>query len=102
VAQDPAFPARLPAMVASVALVFIVFLLEPHLARKTGPHPPTAGTEWRGDPAHGRRFLRFARSTGGALESLAPYWMIAALAAVYLLDCLTLRFTDTLRNPSMC
>ena len=31
--------------------------------------------------------------------SVMPFLIVAGLAAIYLLDCLTLRFTDTLRNP---
>jgi rod shape determining protein RodA len=33
------------------------------------------------------------------LQALLPYLLAGGLAAVYLLDCLTLRFTDALRNP---
>jgi rod shape determining protein RodA len=35
----------------------------------------------------------------GRLSALIPYLMVGGLAVVYLLDCLTLRFTDILRNP---
>ena len=33
------------------------------------------------------------------LQSLGPYFMPGGIAVAYLLDCLTLRFTDILRNP---
>ena len=33
------------------------------------------------------------------LSTLVPYLMVGGLAVVYLLDCLTLRITDVLRNP---
>jgi len=49
--------------------------------------------------AAGAAFLVLHRATGGALASLSPYLLVGGLAVVYLIDCLTLRFTDTLRNP---
>ncbi len=39
------------------------------------------------------------RPTTDLLPTSNPYWLVASLALLYLLDCLTLRFTDTLRNP---
>ena len=89
----------LPAMVASVALVFIVFLLDRTWLEKLDLTLPRLVLSGGVILLMAVAFFALRRSTGGALESLAPYWMIAALAAVYLLDCLTLRFTDTLRNP---
>jgi len=43
----------------------------------------------------------FALSRLGAerLAALTPFLLVGGLAMVYLLDCLTLRFTDILRNP---
>ena len=42
----------------------------------------------------------FLRRQAPNLQSvLIPYFLVAGLALIYLLDCLTLRFTDTLRNP---
>jgi rod shape determining protein RodA len=46
------------------------------------------------------RRLGAITATGGAPDAaITPYLVVAALAAVYLLDCLTLRITDILRNP---
>jgi rod shape determining protein RodA len=49
--------------------------------------------------AAGAAYLALHRLAGGALASLSPYLLVGGLAVVYLVDCLTLRFTDTLRNP---
>ena len=46
----------------------------------------------------GAAYVALHRVTGGAVESLTPYILVGGLAVVYLIDCLTLRFTDTLRN----
>jgi rod shape determining protein RodA len=51
--------------------------------------------------------LALIRSQGGAsvaglpgiLSEFAPQWMVMGLTIAYLLDCLTLRITDILRNP---
>jgi rod shape determining protein RodA len=40
-----------------------------------------------------------SRQVSNPQSTLTPYLMVAGLAMLYLLDCLTLRFTDTLRNP---
>ncbi len=49
--------------------------------------------------AAGAAYLLVHRATAGAPASLSPYLLVGGLAVVYLVDCLTLRFTDTLRNP---
>jgi rod shape determining protein RodA len=49
--------------------------------------------------AAGAAYFLLQRATGGDLATLSPYLLVGALAVVYLVDCLTLRFTDTLRNP---
>jgi len=49
--------------------------------------------------AAGAAYLALNRATAGDPASLSPYLLVGGLAVVYLLDCLTLRFTDTLRNP---
>lgn len=49
--------------------------------------------------AAGAAYLLLQRATGGVPASLSPYLLVCGLAVVYLVDCLTLRFTDSLRNP---
>ena len=49
--------------------------------------------------AAGAAYVLLQRATAGVPGALSPYLLVGALAVVYLVDCLTLRFTDTLRNP---
>jgi rod shape determining protein RodA len=44
-------------------------------------------------------FLALRRLPSDLQAALTPYALGASLAAVYALDCVTLRFTDALRNP---
>jgi rod shape determining protein RodA len=93
------FRPDLPAIVISVALVFIVYLLDRTWLEELDLTLPRLALSGGVIVLLAAAFLALSRSSGDALQSLAPYWMIVALAAVYLLDCLTLRFADTLRNP---
>jgi rod shape determining protein RodA len=47
----------------------------------------------------GGAYLLVSRSPILSAPTVEPFLMVAGLAAIYLLDCLSLRFTDTLRNP---
>lgn len=89
----------LPAMVAGVVVVCIVFFLDRAWVRKLNlllPRLLLSGTALlllvMGAVALGRPDVT-------PLKTLIPYVMVAGLAIVYLLDCLTLRYTDTLQNP---
>jgi rod shape determining protein RodA len=93
------FRPLLPPMVISVALVFIVFLSDRTWLEKLDLTLPRLALSAGVILFIVAAFLALRRSTGDAAVGLASYWMVVALAAVYLLDCLTLRFTDTLRNP---
>ncbi len=89
----------LPAMLAGVLFVFIAFFLDRVWLEKLDLPLPrvllsagvilllVAGVVF---PGHAATDL---------LSNTNPYWLVASLALVYVLDCLTLRFTDTLRNP---
>jgi rod shape determining protein RodA len=44
-------------------------------------------------------FLALNRPGGEPSPTPSPYLLVGGVVIVYLLDCLTLRFTDTLRNP---
>lgn len=47
----------------------------------------------------GAAYVMLDGTAAGAPGSLSPYLLVGGLAVVYLVDCLTLRFADTLRNP---
>lgn len=89
----------LPAMVAGVVLVFIVFALDRAWLEELDLPAPRLVLSMVTVllMVVGVLFLR--RQAPNLQSVLMPYLMVAGLALVYLLDCLTLRFTDTLRNP---
>jgi rod shape determining protein RodA len=47
----------------------------------------------------GAAYVALQRASAGASAPLAPYFLVGGLAVVYLVDCLTLRISDVLRNP---
>jgi rod shape determining protein RodA len=93
------FAPDLTAMVVGIALIVLVFLadrawlqdLELLLARLILAVVVlmTAGVAT----------FFISRMEPGRLVTLAPYLMGAGMAAIYVLDCLTLRITDILRDP---
>jgi rod shape determining protein RodA len=93
------FAPDLPAMVAGLILVSFVFLLDHAWLEELDLVLPrvllAAGTSLL--VALG--FLALRSQASDPLTTMAPYLMGAGLAVLYLLDCLTLRFTDALRNP---
>ena len=83
-----------------MALVGGVFVVDRVWIEKLDlPLPRFAGRcRWCWRPP-GPGALSSAAWSRDRLAGLTPYLLVGGLAAVYLLDCLTLRITDTLRNP---
>jgi len=93
------FTPDLPVMLTGLVLVFVVYLVDRAWLKALDLALPrfvlsglVVGTAITG-------IFILSRSAAGLLPVLTPYLMVAGLAVVYLLDCLTLRFSDTLRNP---
>lgn len=93
------FLVDLPAMLLAVLLVACVYLIDrAWIAQIDLPLSRVVAVAAVGVAAAASVF--FLRNLEPSrLESLAPYLLAGGLAAIYLLDCLTLRFSDTLRNP---
>lgn len=89
----------LPAIVTGMVLVFIVFALDRAWLEELDLPAPrlVLSVVVVLLMVVGVLFLR--RQALGLQSVLVPYFSVAGLALIYLLDCLTLRFTDTLRNP---
>jgi cell division protein FtsW (lipid II flippase) len=88
------FRPDLPAMLAGVVLVLAVFLADQFWIRKLDlalPRLVTAGIAAAAAAFGAYLLIRLSIPTS--------FLLVSGLAVVYLLDCLTLRFTDTLRNP---
>lgn len=88
----------LPAVLVGVALVLAVYALDiawledlDLLMARAVPAAVVA-------VLLGATFLVYLRLGAARQAALMPYFMVVWLALAYLLDCLTLRFTDTLRN----
>jgi rod shape determining protein RodA len=92
------FMPDLPIMVAGIAFICIAFLLDRAWLQELDLLPRLVLSAL---VLFGIALLAFALIRPGTDLStgLTPYLMIAGLALIYLLDCLTLRFTDTLQNP---
>jgi len=95
------FAPDLPAAISSILAVFIVFLLDRTWLR--GVDLPLARLGLSVFTLAAVAVVAFVLgrelSAGGLQATVVPYLVGLTLAAVYLLDCLTLRFTDTLANP---
>lgn len=93
------FAPDLPVMVASMAIVFVVFVIDRAWVEKLDLQMPRllAITTVVGAIVVGLYLLN--RQEADRLRALTPALIVGGMAAGYLLDCLTLRFTDTLRNP---
>jgi rod shape determining protein RodA len=88
-----------PAMVAGIVLVWLVFAIDRAWIEKSDL--PTSRWFLAVLVATGTAGAYLAANvlTAGRLSRLTPYLLVSSLAILYLLDCLTLRFADTLRNP---
>jgi rod shape determining protein RodA len=93
------FQADLPAMAVGLLLMVVVFVVD----RTWIEGLDLALGRWLLSLAlvllAGGVYLLVGRSPTLSAPNARPFLMVAGLAAIYLLDCLTLRFTDTLRNP---
>lgn len=89
----------LAAAVSGVLAVFAVFLLDRTWLRKVDLPLARLGLAALVLAALGAAALALGRSESDLQPALIPYLVGLALATVYLLDCLTFRFTDTLANP---
>jgi rod shape determining protein RodA len=92
------FLGDLPVMLAGIVLVIAVFAADrvwlENLNLATGRLALVAGAIL----VAGAAYLALSRSSAGSAPVLDAYLQIGAVAIIYLVDCLTLRFTDTLRN----
>ncbi len=93
------FVPDLPAMVAGVALVFTVFLLDRAWLEELDLPLPRLVLSAVVLLLMAAGLFALRRSDADSLSGMSPYLLVAGLALVYLLDCLTLRFSVTLRNP---
>jgi rod shape determining protein RodA len=93
------FQADLPVMAVGFVLMGLVFVVD----RTWIENLDLAFSRWALSLAlvlvAGGAYLLLSRSPALSAPNVTPFLIVAGLAAVYLLDCLTLRFTDTLRNP---
>jgi rod shape determining protein RodA len=102
VAEGPATPdaylVDFPAMLLGVALVAAVYLLDRAWIEEVDLPLPRALAVAAVIAASVVGVFLLGRLAPDRPEMLAPYLLAAALAVVYLLDCLTLRASDLLRN----
>jgi rod shape determining protein RodA len=91
--------ADLPVMLVGFLLMAVVFVLDRTWLEKLD----LALSRWLLSLAlvvlAGAAYLLVSRSPTLSTPQVRPFMAVAGLAAIYLLDCLTLRFSDTLRNP---
>jgi rod shape determining protein RodA len=108
VSQGPALPASpaleafrsdLAPVAAGIVLVIAVYLLDRSWLEKLDLAFQRLVLVVVVVMAAGAGYLMLQRTMAGATAPLAPYLLVGGLAVVYLVDCLTLRFTEVLRNP---
>ncbi len=93
-----AYLVDLPAMILGVALVTAVYLLDRAWIEELDLRLPRALAVAAVVVASAAGALLLGRLVPDGFEPLTPYLLAGALAVVYLLDCLTLRASDLLRN----
>jgi rod shape determining protein RodA len=89
----------LPVMIAGVAVVFAAYILDRIWVRNLDLVAPRIVASAVVLAAMAATVFLFARSDAGLQDPRAAYLLVIGLALLYLLDCLNLRYTDTLRNP---
>ena len=95
------FAPDLPAIMSCLLAVFIVFFLDRSWLRNIDLPLARLGLSalLLGAMAVAAFVASRSLPAGGLQANVVPYLVSLTLASVYLLDCLTLRFTDTLANP---
>ncbi len=93
------FLPHLPEIATGVVLVFIVFALDRAWLEELDLPAPRLVLSLVVVLLMVVGVLLLRRQAPSLQSMLIPYLLVAGLTLVYLLDCLTLRFTDTLRNP---
>jgi rod shape determining protein RodA len=88
----------LPAILVGVALVLAVYALDMVWIEKVDLPMTRFVLAAVVVVLFGVTALVFVRLGAARQTALMPYFLVVWLALLYLLDCLTLRFTDTLRN----
>ena len=93
------FASDLPVMVAGMAIVFVVFVIDRAWVEKLDLQMPRllAIATVVGAIVVGLYLLN--RQEADHRRALTPVLIVGGMGAGYLLDCLTFRFTDMLRNP---
>jgi len=89
----------LPVMIAGAVIVFAVYLLDRTWVRKLDLLAPRVVFSTAVLVAMAAGVFVFARSATSLQDPDTAYLLVIGLALAYLLDCLTLRYTDTLHNP---
>jgi rod shape determining protein RodA len=95
---EPFLP-DLPVMIAGALVVFAVYLLDRAWVRNLDLLAPRIVASVAVLAAMAAGIFVFARSATGLQDPVTAYLLVIGLALFYLLDCLTLRYTDTLHNP---
>jgi rod shape determining protein RodA len=90
---------HLPAMASAVLLIFVVFLIDRSWLQELDLFLPRLVVSGVIVLLFVVGFFALSRLPADLQSALIPYALGASLAALYGLDCVTLRFTDTLRNP---
>jgi rod shape determining protein RodA len=93
------FAPDLPALLVGIVLVILVFLADRAWLEDLDLALTRSGAVLSVVVIVGVIAFLVSRMGPEKLATLSPYLLGAGLAVLYLLDCLTLRITDTLRNP---
>ena len=89
----------LPVMIVGAVIVFAVYLLDRTWVSKLDLLAPRIVLSAAVLAAMAAGIFVIARSATGLQDPVTAYLLVIGLALAYLLDCLTLRYTDTLHNP---
>jgi rod shape determining protein RodA len=93
------FVPHLPAMVSALLLIFVVYLIDRSWLQELDLPLPRVVIGTAVILLIVAGFFALRRLPTDLQTALTPYALGASLAAVYAVDCVTLRFTDALRNP---
>ncbi len=93
------FTSDWPIAAAGAASVVVVYVLDRVWVRKMDLPATRIVSSIAVLAAMGIGVFVFARSAAGLEAPSAAYLLVIGLALAYLLDCLTLRYTDALHNP---